>query len=627
MAALEDSVGCEDFATCGVAQFQNRQYAKNQKQQDSYFVVEDVGSTFGAHLGRAHRVSLYGVADGHGEFGEISANFVRRNLPPQLGESPRFAAGHLGDSLLEAFVRTEQLQQSAGLPLWASGTCVSAAAISPTHIVVANCGDCRCVLAEQGVARDLSNDHNVERASPEELKRVVGSGGTITPDGRVTVAGAPGRLSVTRSFGDYWAKPQGPPEGHVVSALPEIVTVVRNPGQQLLILASDGIFGFMSSQDVVGLCLSAANQAGPASPLSRLAHAAVCTAVHARQSDDNCTCLVVNLSRVEDGVHMVPNRGQPQGWPGHVPAWPEGMRLSPCHTPSVPVDVASLPLPKGGADSLPGDGPNDGSDLSLSSVVAPDEVCWCPWCWRQGHDGEPGNVVLGSIERWRSHMQEQHFDKLGESYGPEELVPCCWCCRPCVTKKGQSRAANRLPFWGSHERVCKENPNKPPLPGHFDTGFESDRRVLWREGSGAAPRSPDYDDSVGELPRRSRGSRHRWPEEDLPRQTGSRKSPPPRSYDNDARYHDLRREGERPSGGLRGPEYEDYFDFPSRRRQHESRHRWLDDDERRPAPARKSPPPRSCDYEPRYHEHRSEGQHSSGSRNATHGRSSGRRAL
>merc|ERR1719375_2111354 len=23
---------------------------------------------------------------------------------------------------------------------------------------------------------------------------------------------------------------------------------------------------------------------------------------------------------------------------------------------------------------------------------------------------------------------------------------------------------NRLPFWGSHERVCRENPNKPALP-------------------------------------------------------------------------------------------------------------------------------------------------------------------
>ena len=65
--------------------------------------------------------------------------------------------------------------------------------VSPTSIVVANCGDCRCaprpelrktsptssvwsresfnreleVLAEQGTARDLSSDHNVQSATQE----------------------------------------------------------------------------------------------------------------------------------------------------------------------------------------------------------------------------------------------------------------------------------------------------------------------------------------------------------------------------------------------------------------------------------------------------------------------------
>merc|ERR1719183_309137 len=114
MDGQEDRVPCEDFPTCGVAQFQNRQYWKNQKQQDSYFVVEDLGAAFGTQLGYNQRVSLYGVADGHGEFGEISANFIRRNMPPQLAQSPHFAAGRLCDALLESFTQTDVLQQSAG---------------------------------------------------------------------------------------------------------------------------------------------------------------------------------------------------------------------------------------------------------------------------------------------------------------------------------------------------------------------------------------------------------------------------------------------------------------------------------------------------------------------------------
>lgn len=583
MDGTDDRVPCEDFASCGVAQFQNRQFAKNAKQQDSYFVVEDLGAAFGTNLGGAQRLALYGVADGHGEFGELSANFVRRNLPPQLAQSPHLARGRLEQALLEAFAQTELLQQSAGLPLWASGACVCVVAVSATHIVVANCGDCRCVLADQGTAQDLSNDHNVDNGSPEELQRVVDSGGTITPDRRVTVAGAPGRLQTTRSMGDYWAKPQGPPERHVVPATPELRTVARQPGQQYLVLASDGIFGFMSSQDAVTLCIATSAQVTSNSPLSRISHTVVSAAVK-RRSDDNCTCLVVDLSRVEVKdptasppalpaspclpFSSLPKGGTPTGSPlgarpaacGHLappaglgPRFGEGLDPPGVQPPALmpgrgyppvlpPFDAAVdrrgrcfEPLPPGrpqeclgiggrcepgavtpphrhpgrsgasfeplavsppsppsfspggatamsrweedrpladaqlGATSSPlaGRWEDDFSPASdVSSLLAPEEMNWCPWCWRQSDDGDSENVLLGSLDQWRQHMHHQHFDKLGGVvYGSEEVVPCHWCCRPCVTEQGQHKSMNRLPFWGSHERVCRENPNKPGLPG------------------------------------------------------------------------------------------------------------------------------------------------------------------
>jgi len=88
-------VPCEDFTTCGAAQFQNKSFPKNVKQQDSYFIVEDMANTFGVRLGGQDRVALYGVADGHGECGEICAAFVRRHLPTQLARSQHFAEGQL----------------------------------------------------------------------------------------------------------------------------------------------------------------------------------------------------------------------------------------------------------------------------------------------------------------------------------------------------------------------------------------------------------------------------------------------------------------------------------------------------------------------------------------------------
>lgn len=520
MEGPEDRVPCEDFATCGAAQFQNRQYQKNAKQQDSYFVVEDLGATFGARLGESggsagSRVALYGVADGHGEFGEVSANFVRRHLPPQLARSPHFAAGRLDGALADAFAQTELLQQSAGLPLWASGACALAAAVSETHIVVANCGDCRCVLAEQGGrARDLSEDHNVENASNEEFRRVLSAGGTITPDKRVTLAGAPGRLATTRSLGDYWAKPQGPPEKHVISAVPDVRVFPRQPGQDFLLLASDGIFGFMSSQDVVSQCVSLARQRPPNAPLSGLAHAMVCTAVHKMRSDDNCTCLVVELGRVEgpvvdqvsQNVHVAP-----QHWPEIRLGSPEAAdarrsRLPPQQQSGLAAEQLSPAAGqrcKGGCEQrTTGAQDSDSTTLPSSSVAAADEVCWCPWCWGMNPEGDCENMVLGSFERWRLHMHDQHFDKLGEAYGADEIVPCYWCCRPCVTKKGQHKSANRLPFWGSHERVCRENPSKPVLShgassgGSQTSGSEKVPRRWQVAAPGGARRS---DDGTAEL--------------------------------------------------------------------------------------------------------------------------------
>lgn len=299
--------------------------------------------------------------------------------------------------------------------------------------------------------------------------------------------------------------------------MPEIRTLQRQPSQQYLIIASDGIFGFMSSQDVVTLCLSAAQQVAPASPLSRLAHTVVCTAVNARRSDDNCTCLVVDLNRVEASFAATPNYQGPamsrlpnyppgamgyprppfepynasylqppmEGYPspqaphphamgsqfGGRPQLPAGNRLGSTAGGS-PGKMPELPGVENGYDDPVS--PKDDSDISLSSIVAPDEICWCPWCWRQNRNGEPENVVLGSFEKWRLHMHEQHFDKLGGAYGADEIMPCYWCCRPCVTKKGQNRMANCLPFWGSHERVCKENPNKP---SGFGGGSRASRSV------------------------------------------------------------------------------------------------------------------------------------------------------
>ena len=115
--------------------------------------------------------------------------------------------------------------------------------VSPSSIVVANCGDCRCVMSLASSETETTPDalqffmlwilgfgragcgpraflgsqcpECDARGDPEssvwsvahrvlqELRRVLAAGGTITPDKRVTIAGAPGRLVGPR---DFWIK-------------------------------------------------------------------------------------------------------------------------------------------------------------------------------------------------------------------------------------------------------------------------------------------------------------------------------------------------------------------------------------------------------------------------------------
>lgn len=62
----------------------------------------------------------------------------------------------------------------------------------------------------------------------------------------------------------------------------------------------------------------------------------------------------------------------------------------------------------------------------------------------------------------------------------------------CSAASG-AQLRNRLPFWGSHERVCRENPSKPVLPGQ--AGIASFAKKLYldqKRGFMAEKRTGDH---------------------------------------------------------------------------------------------------------------------------------------
>uniref|UniRef100_A0A8D8YI62 protein-serine/threonine phosphatase n=1 Tax=Cacopsylla melanoneura TaxID=428564 RepID=A0A8D8YI62_9HEMI len=114
------------------------------------------------------------------------------------------------------------------------------------QIYIANAGDSRAVLCRGTTALDLSEDHKPE--DDVERARIVKAGGEVTPDGRVN-----GGLNLSRALGDHSYKQTTslPLSDQMITALPDVTVQTLQPDDQFIIIACDGIWNSLSSQEVV----------------------------------------------------------------------------------------------------------------------------------------------------------------------------------------------------------------------------------------------------------------------------------------------------------------------------------------------------------------------------------------
>ncbi|KAH8234576.1 hypothetical protein KR032_012196, partial [Drosophila birchii] len=113
-------------------------------------------------------------------------------------------------------------------------------------LYVANAGDSRCVISRGGRVIEMSLDHKPE--DEEEAARIIKAGGRVTLDGRVN-----GGLNLSRALGDHAYKTniELPAESQMISALPDIKKLIITPEDEFMVLACDGIWNYMSSEEVV----------------------------------------------------------------------------------------------------------------------------------------------------------------------------------------------------------------------------------------------------------------------------------------------------------------------------------------------------------------------------------------
>nr|XP_032631098.1 protein phosphatase 1G isoform X2 [Chelonoidis abingdonii] len=177
-----------------------------------------------------------------------------------------------------------------------SGTTAVVALIRGKQLIVANAGDSRCVVSEGGKAVDMSYDHKPE--DELELARIKNAGGKVTMDGRVN-----GGLNLSRAIGDHFYKRNKdlPPEEQMISALPDIKVLTIKEEHDFMVIACDGIWNVMSSQEVVDFIqakISQKDENGDLRPLSSIVEELLDQCLAPDTSGDgtgcdNMTCIII----------------------------------------------------------------------------------------------------------------------------------------------------------------------------------------------------------------------------------------------------------------------------------------------------------------------------------------------
>eukprot|EP00298_Acanthocystis_sp_HF-20_P011032 c19191_g1_i1.p1 GENE.c19191_g1_i1~~c19191_g1_i1.p1 ORF type:complete len:359 (+),score=142.78 c19191_g1_i1:47-1078(+) len=204
-------------------------------------------------------LSLFAVFDGHGAYGGQSSKFVKKTFCHYLSKDTQLKIDHKA-SLKSAFLNTHRDTLKCAIDTSCSGTTAVLCLRHNNQLYVSNAGDSRCVLGSINstgsiVSKQLSYDHKPDH--PEERKRIELSGGRVdTIRGPRNEPLGPARvwlgqelypgLAMSRSIGDSIAHQAG------CTAEPDIIEHTINiDSDKFIILASDGVWEFISSQEAV----------------------------------------------------------------------------------------------------------------------------------------------------------------------------------------------------------------------------------------------------------------------------------------------------------------------------------------------------------------------------------------
>ncbi|KAJ6293031.1 PROTEIN PHOSPHATASE 2C [Salix viminalis] len=220
-----------------------------------------------------NELGLFAIFDGH--LSHIIPDYLRSHLFDTILKEPNFWT-EPENAMRRAYRITDTKILEKGGDLGKGGsTAVTAILINCQKLVVANVGDSRVVICKNGVAIQLSVDHepSTER---EDIENRGGFVLTFPGD----VPRVDGQLAVARAFGDKNLKEH-------LSSEPDVAMEMIDDETDCIILASDGLWKVMSNQEAVD---TIKNIKDARSAAKRLTEEAL-----NRNSSDDISCVVVKF--------------------------------------------------------------------------------------------------------------------------------------------------------------------------------------------------------------------------------------------------------------------------------------------------------------------------------------------
>jgi len=224
--------------------------------------------------------NIFGVLDGHGDFGHLASNFVKRYIISRISNHHKIKNLKNNRDIYKELIKDQyqlithifleadaQIKKEKFNCQMSGTTCVMVIQLDE-NLICANTGDSRAILVyDQSPISNLKNtkvfnlSYDAKPEVPREKERIIKCGGEVEKmvdeEGvgvgpfRVWAKGKsyPG-LSMSRSIGDMDAKNVG------VIPDPEFVEYKIDSKTKYLIICSDGVWEFLSNEEVMKIANS-----------------------------------------------------------------------------------------------------------------------------------------------------------------------------------------------------------------------------------------------------------------------------------------------------------------------------------------------------------------------------------